>query len=89
MKIDTKKKYYIGDNKENTVEFKVTTVHFLPISHKIDGVLTVTHSPIHFSAFRLDHLQCRHLGNTWSEGSELFSTYDNALEIEEKNIHEL
>jgi len=71
--------YYIG-HKGNTVEFRIQPIKFAPLVRVIDGEITETHKPLEDTYYRIDHLQGRLLGNTWSLGDVFFSTVEKAKE---------
>jgi len=71
--------YYIG-NVENTVEFRIRPINFTSLEHVIDGKRVETHIPIKGTYYSIEHLQCRHLGNTWTSENGYYSSIEKAKE---------
>lgn len=78
-KIYLDQKYYLG-NKKNTIEVRFSPITFASLKHTIDGVKTITHTPLEGEFYQMEILQCRHLGNSWNQGNEYFTSPEKAKE---------
>lgn len=79
---------YLGDvyayqgDENNTIEYRLVPISFNSITAKIDGEIVETHKPLNGDFYSIEYLQCRHLGNSWSQNNrEYYSSIEKAKEL--------